>query len=143
MQKTYWKQRSKIRWIKEGDSGTKFFHTHATIKHRKNTISSLTNDQEAVLTDHEQKAHILWESFEGSLGTSKEEEMLFNLDQLIPRSAQLLELNNVFTREEIDGVISDLPLDKSPRLDGFNNEFIKGCWPLISQDFYRLCEAFF
>jgi len=142
MQKTYWKQRSKIRWIKEGDFGTKFFHTHATIKHRKNTISPLTNDQEAVLTDHEQKAHILWESFEGSLGTSKEEEILFNLDQLIPRSAQLLELNNVFTREEIDGVISDLPLDKSPHLDGFNNEFIRKCWSFLAHDFYDLCEAF-
>jgi len=31
-QRTYWKQRGKIRWVKEGDAGTKKFHAHATIK---------------------------------------------------------------------------------------------------------------
>jgi hypothetical protein len=42
MQRAYWRQREKIRWIKEGDAGTKFFHAHATLKHRRNTILALT-----------------------------------------------------------------------------------------------------
>lgn len=28
MQKAYWKQRAKIRWVQEGDAGTKLFHSH-------------------------------------------------------------------------------------------------------------------
>lgn len=40
-QRTYWKQRRKIRWVREGDAGTRFFHAHATIRHRKNKISSI------------------------------------------------------------------------------------------------------
>lgn len=36
-----------------------------------------------------------------------------------------------------------MPNNKSPSLDGFSNEFIKRCWPLIGDDFLRLCDGFF
>ena len=40
-QRIYWKQRSKIRWVKDGDARTKLFHANATIKHRNNLIAQL------------------------------------------------------------------------------------------------------
>lgn len=33
-ERLYWKQRGAIKWVKLGDTGTKFFHAHATIRHR-------------------------------------------------------------------------------------------------------------
>jgi hypothetical protein len=39
-------------------------------------------------------------------------------------------------------VVKNLPNDKAPCLDGFNNEFIKKCWHFIKEDFYDLCFAF-
>ena len=38
-QKIYWKQRGTLKWVTQGDAGTKFFHANATIKHRKNVIT--------------------------------------------------------------------------------------------------------
>jgi hypothetical protein len=35
-----------------------------------------------------------------------------------------------------------LPSDKSPGPDGFNIDFVKKCWPIINQDFYKLCANF-
>ena len=55
MQKRYWKQREKITWIKEGDAGTKIFHAHATMRHIRNTISFLCNDQGMALQDMDKK----------------------------------------------------------------------------------------
>jgi hypothetical protein len=59
LQKLYWKQRATIKWVTSGDLCTKLFHAHATIKHRKNTIVSLTDDSGEFHLEHEQKAKIL------------------------------------------------------------------------------------
>ena len=35
-----------------------------------------------------------------------------------------------------------MPLDRAPGPDGFNGMFLKKCWPIIKQDFYRLAKDF-
>ena len=69
--------------------------------------------------------------------------MQLDLDTLLQVSSELGWLEDPFTTEEIDSVISNLPSDKSPGPDGFNTDFIKKCWPILKQDFYNLCQAFF
>jgi hypothetical protein len=36
-----WRQKSRIKWLKEGDKCTKFFHSMANLNKRYNTIESL------------------------------------------------------------------------------------------------------
>lgn len=54
----------------------------------------------------------------------------------------LSSLEDPFSPDEIDKVVSSLPSDKSPGPDGFNTDFIKRCWPIIKQDFYAMCQTF-
>ena len=40
----YWGQRAKAYWLKERDRNTKFFHAHASERHKQNTILGLWDD---------------------------------------------------------------------------------------------------
>jgi hypothetical protein len=48
-----------------------------------------------------------------------------------------------FTDKEIDDIIKELPNDKSPGPDGFNNEFFKNCWNIIGRDVKDLIKGFY
>jgi hypothetical protein len=63
---------------------------------------------------HEEKAAILWEAFKERLGSSEFSHMCFKLDQLIQEVEGLEFLDTPFSRLEIDNIVNDLPLGKSP-----------------------------
>lgn len=141
-QRLYWKQRGTVRWVKSGDAGIKSFHANATIKHRKNLITTLQDGNGIPHTNHQEKAHILWEAYKDRLGRSEFQSIQCNLAELLSDHTNLSWLEEPFTHEEIDQVVAHLPADKSPGPDGFNTDFFKKCWPIIKQDFYNLCIAF-
>lgn len=59
-QKAYWKQRGAIKWVTLGDASTKFFHAQATIKYRRNLITQLQGENGSVVTEHGNKANLIW-----------------------------------------------------------------------------------
>ena len=42
-EESYYKQKSRIQWIREGDSNTNFFHKSVAARQSRNTISCLIN----------------------------------------------------------------------------------------------------
>ena len=65
-----------------------------------------------------------------------------NFQHIIKRAENLSVLEAPFTCNEIDEVVKQMPADKAPGPDGFNGAFIKHCWDIICQDFYRLIFYF-
>ncbi|KAL4178544.1 hypothetical protein AMTRI_Chr13g115590 [Amborella trichopoda] len=41
MDETYWRQRSRVKWLKDGDLNTKFFHAMASARKRSNSIQGI------------------------------------------------------------------------------------------------------
>lgn len=121
---------------------TQFFHANATIKNRCNTISSITNEAGQELLEHEEKANHIWCAFKDRLGKSDFTHMYFNLEELLGPGQHLDLLEIPFSKEEIDAIIFELPNNKSLGPDGFNGEFLKKFWHLISHYFYDLCQEF-
>jgi hypothetical protein len=138
IQKIYWKQWASIKWVIGGDICSRFFHAHATIKHRRNSIVLLSDDNETSYSEHDHKANLMWNIFKCRLGSSDFSENVFYLSDLIIMQDGLQWLDSPFSKQEIDSIIAVLPSDKSPGPDGFNINFIKKCWHVISQDFYDL-----
>jgi hypothetical protein len=72
--------------------------------------------------------------------------MLFDLQLLLSSDAppsSLQSLEEPFAKLEIDSVVSNLHMGKSPRPDGFNTDFLKSSWQVVANDFYRLCQGFY
>jgi regulator of replication initiation timing len=127
-QKSYWKQRGKIKQVKLGDANTRFFHNKATISYRHNYISVLVNENLAEIIDHDGKADILWKAFKQRMRKTDRPNMQFNLQDIYGEgmdSETSVQLEVPFIDKEIDDIIKDLTNDKSPGPDGFNNEFFK------------------
>ena len=139
--RVYWKQRNSVRWVKLGDENTHFFHTTATIAHKRNFIVSLTNTDGSIITDHEQKANMLWTTYKNRLGVSEFTDISYDLSSLLLMH-NLEDLNADFTDGEIEGVIKNLPNSHAPGPNGLNELFIKKCWNFIKDDFIRLFKDF-
>jgi hypothetical protein len=142
-QRVYWMQRGTIKWATLGDENTKIFHSTASIRHNKNSIMMLKDRDGLEKYNHEDKAEIIWEAFKNRMGNSEFTEMHFELRDLIQPSDDLEGLIIPFAKEEIDQIVKNLPCGKSPGPDGFNTDFIKKCWDIISPDFYDLHQGFY
>jgi hypothetical protein len=68
--------------------------------------------------------------------------MHFDLRSILEPIADLEDLILPFSNEEINEIVSNLKSDKSPGPDGFNTDFMKKCWPVVKEDFYKLCQGF-
>jgi hypothetical protein len=95
------------------------------------------------MSRHEEKAQLLWEAYKDRLGKSEFTHMYFDLHSLLNASEDLHILEEPFMKEEIDGIVANLPSDKSPGPDGFNGNFLRKCWSIIAQEFYELCKGFY
>ena len=125
-----------------GDASTKFFLANATIKYRRNLITCLETDEGVSVFDHQHKADMIWEAFKERLGMSEFSSSLFYLSSFMQPVTDLSSLVVPFDKQEIDSVVKSLPSDKAPGPDGFNTDFVKKCWSIICEDFYKLCNDF-
>ena len=125
-----WRQKSRVRWLKEGDKCTKFFHQIASANRRNNTIESLivngslTSDPACI------GEHIVnyYESlFSEPLSWRPRLDNL-EFDRLNGEEASRLEAP--LEEREVREVIKGMDRDKAPDPDGFSMAFFRivGRW---------------
>jgi len=124
--RVYWKQRNTVRWVTLGDENSSFFHAMATISHKKNFIVSITGPDGNLVTEHDQKANMLWEAYKNRLGCSEFTYIEYDLSSILT-AHDLQELDAEFSDQEVETVIKNLPNSHAPGPDGFNGLFIKKC----------------
>lgn len=141
-QHMYWKQRGLVKWIMLGDASIKFFHANATIKYRRNLITSLEDSSSTFVTTHEEKAKQIWKSFKDQLGVSSFIGISFDLTILVQNDHDLSYLVAPFEKEEINQVIRLLPSDKAPGPDGFKTGFVKKVFANYFPRFVQSLQCF-
>jgi hypothetical protein len=133
LERTMARQRSRIRWLREGDANTALFHAVANGRRVKNHIASVKIGDELV-TDQEEKVEAFTKAFAQLLGRMQPQEYTMELGELDIPTADLQELDEMFSEEEIWGVVKDLHPDRAPGPDGFTRAFYQRAWPVIKRD---------
>uniref|UniRef100_A0ACD5YE76 Uncharacterized protein n=1 Tax=Avena sativa TaxID=4498 RepID=A0ACD5YE76_AVESA len=133
LERTLARQRSRILWLREGDACTRFFHTHASHRRRKNFISHLLVDNVRI-SDHVEKAEVVDSFFENLLGVAGDRPFSLDVDFLGVQSMDLQHIDEAFSEEEVLAAIRGMPLDKCPGPDGFSARFFVSCWSIIKDD---------
>lgn len=95
-----------------------------------------------MIYDHDAKANLLWQSYKERLGTSNFTGILFDLTQHFSTQRDLSQLVEPFTISKIDQIVRSLHSYEALGPDGFNTNFLKKCWPIICEDYYKLFNDF-
>jgi len=135
-------QRSRSRWLKEGDANTKFFHNCVKGRVSRNHVSVLLVDGGWVQSPSEIRREVV--NYFTNHVSSKRCERL-KLDGVHFVSVSDMENAGLivpFLGDEIDRVIKESDGTKSPGLDGFNFAFFKEFWYLLKDEVRILFDQF-
>jgi hypothetical protein len=133
LERTIARQRSRIRWLREGDANTKLFHAVANGRRTKNYIAAVRVGEE-MATTQERKNEVFTEEYMRLLGGIQNRQFTINLEEIDIPVMDLSELDHMFTEEEVWSTIREMPGDRAPGPDGFTGAFYQRAWPIIKED---------
>ena len=128
------KQKSRSRWIKEGDCNTRYFHIRMNANRNRNCIKGIFID--GVWTDDPHKVKEEIRNF-FSKRFQESDAQRPNIDGISFRTIDQQQnslLVAPFQEIEIQNAVGECGSDKSPGLDGFNFRFIKQFWDILKPD---------
>jgi hypothetical protein len=135
-------QRSRSRWLRQGDANSKFFHGCVNSRAKRNSILALkVGDLWIDKPIHIKEAVVNF--FENHFSSSN--VCRPNLDGVHFPSLSTEEndiLSAPFSLEEVHSAVMDGDGNKSPGPDGFNNAFLKNCWDIIKGEIRIMFDQF-
>eukprot|EP00253_Pinus_taeda_P005332 PITA_05332 len=140
-----WKQNSRIRWLKEGEKNTRFFHNTTIQRRMHNNITHIQNEQGDKLEKHEEIEAELLNHFkkvhkEPSIDRSQAIcNITSNIPKLITDQHNQMLLKPI-DLQEVDSTVKQLKAGKAPGSDGFTSNFFHHFWDLIKQEVLQVVE---
>ncbi|XP_073357878.1 uncharacterized protein [Aegilops tauschii subsp. strangulata] len=122
LERTIERQRSRMRWVKDGDANTKLFQAFANGKRAKNFIPKIKIGEE-VVTEQVLIEEAFSCAYEELLGFDQARDISLDLEFLGIQPIDLNEPEEIFMEEEVWHVIKELRPDRVPGPDAFCGAF--------------------
>lgn len=136
----YWKIRSREYWLKGGDKNTKWFHSRASHRKRKNEINGIFNEQNQWVESEVEIGRVATNYFKSLLSTNNPSQNDINeVASAIISETQRAMLDHPFSKEENKIAIKGMNATKAPRSDGAHALFYQHYWDLVGEDTTRVC----
>ncbi|KAJ9536709.1 hypothetical protein OSB04_un000094 [Centaurea solstitialis] len=144
-EESFYRQRAKVRWLKEGDSNTKFFHNTVKERRNRNYIRSILDADGNFVRDDGVPGVFLdhFRSFLGMCDTVVHPVMPRDLFYNPLSLGESLDIIRPITDAEIKDALFGIGNDKAPGSDGFSSKFFKAAWNVIGNDLVVVVHNFF
>ena len=131
-----WSQRSRVRWVSQGDSNTKYFHSQATQRHRKNKILGIKDEIGTWQDQPTEIAVVLVNYFQELFSSTRLNSTSSVLDQVQPviTSEMNNQLSSRFLASEVAMVLKEMASLKAPGPDDMPPHFYQHFWLLFNGD---------
>ncbi|KAJ0244764.1 hypothetical protein HA466_0183160 [Hirschfeldia incana] len=136
-QESFFKIKSRIRWLREGDSNTKFFHRVILANQSWNAIRYLRDSSGLRIYNQQQIKGMTGAYFKNLLGSESRGIEPMTIDAIRTlhpfrcSSTLALELTLIPSDDEIKAVFFKMPKSKAPGPDGFPAEFFMDAWEIV------------
>ena len=123
LEKTFWRQKSRALYVKEGDNNTRFFHRLANSYRKANHIRSIEVDGVFYKDGSSVQAQVV--QFYQNLYTETDmwRPTVDGLDFACIGEDERMSLKREFSKEEVTQVLMEMGGDKAPGPDGFTMAF--------------------
>jgi hypothetical protein len=135
-EETFWRQRSRVSWLKEGDRNTKFFHACASQRKKTNLITGLRDEQGVWQNEAATISNIAVDYFHNLFASSNPDcirEVVDQVDAIVTPQMND-DLLREFSSEEIHRALFQMSPSKAPGPDGMTDLFFQKFWHIIGED---------
>lgn len=145
----FYKTKSRIRWLKDGDSNTKFFFKAVLAHQARNAIRYLMDGNGIKITNKAQIKDMVVSYFQhllGSLSLDVSPPSVTDLQALMTYRcpfALFVSLTAIPSEDEIRLTVMSMPKSKAPGPDGFPAEFLWEAWSVVGNDVLAAVKEFF
>ncbi|KAI9199991.1 hypothetical protein LWI28_001193 [Acer negundo] len=143
----FYRDRSRVRWLHDGDRNTSFFHASIKRRQYRNTISALSingilSEDRPTIRDH----IISYYSGLFSSDVSRVGRDLSIVNDVIPSLVTAVEkafLTSVPSADDIHDAVFVMEAAYAPKPDGFSGSFYQRCWDVVDSDVVLDVQDFF
>ena len=131
-----WQQRSRALWLKDGDQNTKYFHSRATNRKRRNSLVVLRDDTGELITDLHEIGNRFVRYYEDLFQAAPLEEVEQVLDGINPSvTAEMnTKLTRPYTESEVAVALKQMSTFKAPGPDGMPPSFYQSYWNVVGKE---------
>ncbi|XP_072076797.1 uncharacterized protein [Arachis hypogaea] len=144
-EKSYWKDKSRVKWLKFGDQNTTFFHHKFRNRNRRNKIWQLTGSDGEVATSNASIASVAEYYFKDIFSSTCHENLEPLFTDFEPKVTAHMNrrLQRPVNMEAVKCVTFSIHPQSALEDDGMIAKFFQNFWNILRGDVFRAVKSFF
>nr|XP_025675778.1 uncharacterized protein LOC112776041 [Arachis hypogaea] len=144
-EESYWREKSRIKWLKEGDQNTRFFHQKFQSRMRRNRIWRLVGRDNEIASKPEDIAKVAEDYFCDIFTSSCSADPTPYLEDLESKVTASMNrrLQRPVTMDEVKRATFSVHAQSAPGDDGFTAKFFHFFWDIVGGDVFKAVRSFF